>query len=91
MGAGAMAGDEAYVLVLRPRGQRPQYFVDRDEYNQYMVRASPDIRMALVCHNRGIAEGLRDDLRKCGYPGYEVMRVFEIDGRAVAPPGARGG
>ena len=86
-----MANADAFVLVLRPRGQRPQYFVDRDSYNQYMVRASPEIRLAQVCHNRGIAEGLRDDLRKCGYPGYEVMQVFEIDGRPVALPGQKGG
>ena len=86
-----MAGADAFVLVLRPRGQRPQYYVDRDSYNQYMVRASPEIRLAQVCYNRGIAERLRDDLRRFGHPGYEVMQVFEIDGRAAAPPNGRGG
>ena len=86
-----MAIDDAFVLVLRPRGSQPVYYVDREAHNQYMVRAAPDIHKARVVHNRGIAEGLRDDLRRCGHPGYEVMRVIELEGRPCALPGQKGG
>ncbi len=79
-----MESPDIYVLVLRPRGQRPVYYVDRDANNQYMVRASPDIREARAIHNRGIAEGLRDELRRCGFPGYSVLRVMELSGKPVA-------
>jgi hypothetical protein len=77
-----MASADAFVLVLRPRGQRPVYYMDRDEYNQYMVRASPKLQDACVYHNEGIAQGMREDLMHCGYSGYEVARVVEADGRA---------
>lgn len=86
-----MAGIEAFVLVVRPRGQRPMYYVDRDEYNQYMVRASPKLMEACVYHNEGIAQGMREDLMHSGFPGYEVARVVEADGRAEALVGGGSG
>ena len=87
-----MANADAYVLVLRPRGRRrTEFYVDRDANNQYMVRASPDIREAQLIHNRGIADGLKDDLRRCGFPDYEVMRVIELNGKPAALPGYGGG
>ena len=80
------------MLVLKPRGrQRSEFYVDRDAYNQYMVRASPQIKDAFLCHTRGIAEGLKDELRKSGYPDCEVMRVIELNGKPAVLPGYGGG
>jgi hypothetical protein len=61
-----MPSGDAYVLILRPRGQRPVYYVDRDANTPYMVRASPAIRDAKVSHNAGIAQGMRQDLMRAG-------------------------